>query len=93
LKPAITDILSRFYDYSSTAIHNGRFFDRIVAHQTLYFVNDLNLKDVNYAPIDFLTKLDEFLRKKKIRWVEDDPISRYGKYQSSSNKRIKKSDI
>lgn len=89
LDMATLDILRRFYDYSSSSIHNGSFFDRIVSHEILYYLNDINFKNCNNIPSDFDLKVNYYLNSNKFNLIDDNPLSRYNRFQPPSNKRVK----
>jgi hypothetical protein len=84
------DVLERFYRYGSAAVHSGTFFDRIIAHKTLYFLQELTLMNCDVFPENFRKEVKRSILSEKFKLINDTPFERYNYFQSPSNRRMRK---
>jgi hypothetical protein len=81
------DILDRFHDVSSKAIHTGSFSDQIVAWYLLFYLYDLDIR-AGSSFESFLTEIEELKRNRKLEVIpEGDKLRNYSRFQSTSNQR------
>ena len=81
------DIICRFYDNASKAIHTGSFFDQHVAWHLLFYLDNLRLQSGSYFE-SLLKEVNDLIGKGKIKFVHiDDNLTDYSRFQTTSNDR------
>jgi hypothetical protein len=81
------DILNRFHDVSSKAIHIGSFSDQIIAWHLLFYLDKLDVR-AGSSFESLLTKIEELKKNRKLEVIpEGHKLRNYSRFQSTSNQR------